>query len=41
MLANATRICDAKFGTLFLAMGDDVRSLAVHNAPTEHMQSCG
>jgi GAF domain-containing protein len=34
MLANAVRICDAKFSTLFLREGDDaVRVVAMHNAP--------
>ena len=29
MLANATRICEAKFGNLFLYEGGDFRSVAV------------
>src|SRR5262249_51040626 len=34
ILANAVRICEAKFGTLFLREGDDaVRVVAMHNAP--------
>jgi GAF domain-containing protein len=33
MLANATRICEAKFGVLMLAEGDGFRLGAVHNAP--------
>ena len=33
MLANATRICEAKFGTLFLSEGDTFRVGALHNAP--------
>ena len=33
VLANATRICGAKFGTLFLCEGDAVRVVAFHNAP--------
>ena len=33
MLANATRICEAKFGTLFLSEGDAFRVGALHNAP--------
>ena len=33
MLANATRICEAKFGTLLLYDGDVFRHVALHNAP--------
>ena len=33
MLANATRICDAKFGVLHLCEGDAFRAGAWHNAP--------
>jgi len=33
MLANATRICEAKFGNLFLREGDDFRAVAVHGEP--------
>ena len=33
MLENATRICEAKFGTLFLYEGGAFRSAALHNAP--------
>src|SRR5580700_4727994 len=33
MLANATRICEAKFGTLYLTDGDALRAVAFHNAP--------
>jgi two-component system, NtrC family, sensor kinase len=33
MLANAVRICGAKFGALFLAEGDAYRAVALHNAP--------
>src|SRR5260221_2103857 len=33
MLANAVRICGAKFGTLFLCEGDEFRAVAMHNAP--------
>ena len=31
MLANATRICDAKFGHLFLSEGDDFRVVALQS----------
>jgi len=33
MLANATRICDAKFGMLWLVDGSGLRCVALHNAP--------
>jgi GAF domain-containing protein len=33
LLANATRLCAAKFGTLFLREGDDFRVVAQHNTP--------
>jgi GAF domain-containing protein len=33
MLENATRICEAKFGILFLSDGDAFRTGAMHNAP--------
>src|SRR5262249_25585046 len=33
ILANATRICEAKFGTLYLRDGDGFRAAAFHNAP--------
>jgi GAF domain-containing protein/CheY-like chemotaxis protein len=33
MLANATRICGAKFGTLYLYDGDAFHATAFHNAP--------
>jgi GAF domain-containing protein len=35
MLSNATRICEAKFGTLYLREGDAFRAAALHNAPPE------
>src|SRR5262249_60605013 len=33
MLENATRICEAKFGTLYLHEGGAFRIAAMHNAP--------
>jgi GAF domain-containing protein len=33
MLANAVRICGAKFGTMYLAEGSAFRVVAMHNAP--------
>jgi len=35
MLENATRICEAKFGMLWLSEGDGFRSVAVHGVPAE------
>ena len=35
MLANATRICEAKFGTLLLFEEDELRVVAMHGAPRE------
>ena len=34
VLANAIRICEAKFGGLFLCEGESIRVVAFHNAPT-------
>ncbi len=36
MLENATRICEAQFGTLFLREGDTFRRVATHNAPPDY-----
>src|SRR5262249_4310290 len=33
MLANATRLCEAKFGFLFLREGDAFRAVAMHGPP--------
>ena len=33
MLANAVRLCEAKFGSLVLIEGDTYRRVALHNAP--------
>jgi signal transduction histidine kinase len=33
MLANATRICEAKFGMMWLIEGDTARCVALHNVP--------
>ena len=38
MLANATRICQAKFGTLYLREADALRAVATHNAPTSYVE---
>jgi GAF domain-containing protein len=39
ILANATRICEAKFGTLDLRDGDSFRAVAMHNAPPAYMEA--
>jgi GAF domain-containing protein len=36
MLENATRICEAKFGALYLSEGDGFRATATHNAPPDY-----
>jgi GAF domain-containing protein len=33
ILENATRICEAQFGTIYRSEGDDVRCVGMHNAP--------
>jgi signal transduction histidine kinase/putative methionine-R-sulfoxide reductase with GAF domain len=38
MLANATRICQARFGTLYLREADGFRAVATHNAPTPYVE---
>jgi GAF domain-containing protein len=39
MLENATRICKAKFGTLFLREADAFRAVATHNAPRAYVEA--
>ena len=39
MLENATRICEAKFGTLYLSEGDGFRAAAMHNAPPAYEEA--
>jgi len=39
MLANAVRICEAKFGTLYLREGDGFRAVAMHNAPAAYVEA--
>jgi signal transduction histidine kinase len=39
MLANATRICGAKFGNLFIYSEGAFRAVAVHNAPPEYVKA--
>ena len=39
ILENATRICEAKFATLWLAEGDALRAVAVHNLPASFAET--
>ena len=39
MLENATRICGAKFGTLYLRDADAFRAVAIHNAPAAYVDA--
>jgi hypothetical protein len=39
VLENATRICEAKFGTLHLQEGDVLRPVATHNAPPAYIEA--
>ena len=38
ILSNVSRICGAKFGTLYLREGDGVRAVAFHNAPPAYSE---
>ena len=38
ILENAVRICDAKFGLLFLSEGDAFRAVALHGAPPAYAE---
>jgi two-component system, NtrC family, sensor kinase len=38
MLVNATRLCEANFGSLYLCEGDAFRITAMHNAPPAYEQ---
>jgi hypothetical protein len=38
ILANATRICEAKFGNLWLREGDNARIAATHGAPSAYRE---
>ena len=38
MLANATQLCGAKFGTLYLCEGDAYRVAAMHDAPSAYIE---
>src|SRR5262245_29774719 len=39
MLTNATRLCGAKFGTLYLRDGEGLRIVATHNAPPAYAKA--
>jgi signal transduction histidine kinase len=39
MLENATRVCDAKFGTMLLYDGSAFRTVALHNVPPAFVES--
>ena len=39
ILANATRLCGAKFGTLYLRDGNSFRAAAFHNAPPAFIEA--
>ena len=39
ILENAVRICDAKFGALYLNEGDGFRAMAMHNAPPAYEEA--
>jgi GAF domain-containing protein len=39
MLENATRLCAAKFGTMYLREGDAFRMVATHNAPPAYVEA--
>jgi GAF domain-containing protein len=39
MLTNATRLCGAKFGTLYLCDGEGLRIVAMHNAPPAYAKA--
>jgi two-component system, NtrC family, sensor kinase len=38
MLANATRICEAKFGVLFQSEGNGLRAVLMHDAPQPYVE---
>src|SRR4029450_10641584 len=39
MLENAVRICEAKFGSMYLYEGDAFRFVAMHNAPSAFVEA--
>src|SRR5262249_57603362 len=38
ILANARRLCEAVFGTLWLCEGEGFRAVALHNAPSAYVR---
>jgi signal transduction histidine kinase len=38
ILANATRLCEAQFGNLWIFAGDSMRVVAMHNAPPDYAE---
>jgi GAF domain-containing protein/DNA-binding response OmpR family regulator len=39
ILSNATRLCEAKFGTLNLCVGETLRNAALHNVPAAYLKT--
>jgi two-component system, NtrC family, sensor kinase len=39
ILENATRLCEANFGVLFLCEGDAYRAMAMHNVPSAYVEA--
>ena len=39
MLENATRLCEAKFGTMYFREGDAFRAVAMHGAPSAYVEA--
>ena len=39
MLENATRLCEAKFGTMYFREGDAFRAVAMHGAPPAYVEA--
>jgi two-component system, NtrC family, sensor kinase len=39
MLENATRLCEAKFGTMYFREGEAFRAVAMHGAPPAYMEA--
>jgi hypothetical protein len=39
ILENATQLCEAKFGTLWLREGDKFRAAAIHGAPPAYVEA--
>ena len=39
MLANATRVCEAKFGVMYLFEGDAFRAVALHGGPPSFVEA--